>query len=65
MKIKPTRYEIENYKGLAIEVEIDPESTLEGPLFFTVTQDTDSMVLTEQAASDLVIAMKMLIEGRK
>jgi hypothetical protein len=65
MKIKPTRYQIDNGPGIGIEVEIDSESTSDGPVYFEISQDSETIVITEQAASDLVIAMKMLIEGRK
>ncbi len=65
MKIKPTRYEIDNGPGIGIEVEIDPETLSGGPMYFEVRQDSESIIITEQTASDLVIAMKMLIEGRK
>jgi hypothetical protein len=65
MKIKPTRYEIDNGPGIGIEVEIDPETLSGGPVYFEISQDSETIVITEQAASDLVIAMKMLIEGRK
>jgi hypothetical protein len=65
MKIKPTRYEIDNGPGIGIEVEIDPETLSGGPVYFEIRQDSETIVITEQTASDLVIAMKMLIEGRK
>lgn len=65
MKIKPTRYEINNGPGIAINVEIDSESLSDSPVYFEVRQDSESIIITEQTASDLVIAMKLLIEGRK
>jgi hypothetical protein len=56
MSYRPTEYEVANGKGLGCSLRIDPESLLDGPLFFIVAQDDEEIVVTHQCLLALASA---------
>lgn len=56
--MKATKFEVENGKGIPVEISVDPESTTE--LFFRIEQDFDVITLTVQCLKDLIEAAERL-----
>lgn len=63
--IRPTEMEVSNGGGIAPDIRIDPESLMEGDLFFQVEQDGESIVVTLDCLRELVMAAEQLMLGRK
>lgn len=63
--IRPTRMEVDNGDGIAPDVSIDPESLMEGDLFFEVHQDDESIVVNLECLRGLVLAAEQLMAGRR
>lgn len=56
--MKATKFEVENGKGIPVEISVDPESTTE--VFFRIEQDYDVITLTIQCLKDLIEAAERL-----
>ena len=63
--IRPTMLEVENGDGIAPDISIDPESLMDGDLFFKIDQDGESIVVTMDCLRELVMAAEQLMLGRK
>lgn len=58
--IKPTEFEVSNGEGIGCTVRIDPETLLDGPMFFVIDQDGDSIIVTLECLQGLLDAAKHL-----
>jgi hypothetical protein len=56
----PIRFEIKHDPGIPVEVSIDPENSIDGPIWFVVEQDKSEIVLTLSSATDLLRAITEL-----
>ena len=56
--MKATKFEVENGKGIPVEISVDPESTTE--VFFRIEQHYDVITLTVQCLKDLIEAAERL-----
>ena len=63
--IRPTGFEVGTGTGIAPDISIDPESLMDGDLFFKIDQDGESIVVTMDCLRGLVTAAEQLMAGRK
>ena len=63
--IRPTMMEVENGKGIAVDIRIDPVLLAEGDLFFEIEQDGHLIMVTMDCLRELVMAAEQLMLGRK
>lgn len=63
--IRPTMMEVENGKGIAVDIRIDPVLLEEGDLFFEIEQDGHLIMVTMDCLRELVMAAEQLMLGRK
>ena len=63
--IRPTVMEVENGKGIAVDIRIDPVLLEEGDLFFEIEQDGHLIMVTMDCLRELVMAAEQLMLGRK
>jgi len=63
--IRPTEMEVENGKGIAVDIRIDPVLLEEDDLFFKIEQDGDLIMVTMDCLRELVMAAEQLMLGRK
>ena len=63
--IRPTEMEVENGKGIAVDIRIDPVLLEEGDLFFEIEQDGHLIMVTMDCLRELVEAAEQLMAGRK
>lgn len=58
--IKPTEFEVSNGEGIVCTVRINPETLLDGPMFFVIDQGADSIVVTLECLQGLLDAARHL-----
>lgn len=63
MKIRPLEYEVANATAIPIDISVDPENVIDGPLFFLLQQDGESITVTLECLNALAHAATMLIDG--
>lgn len=63
--IRPTAFEVDNTKGVPVDIWIDPESMIDGVVFFVLDQNSKEIVVTLECMRGLVEAAEQLMAGRK
>jgi hypothetical protein len=63
--IKPTEFEVSNGEGIGCTVRIDPETLLDGPMFFVIDQDADSIIVTLECLQGLLDAAQHLQKAQE
>jgi hypothetical protein len=63
--IRPLAFSIENEPGVGVDISVDFESSLNGPLFFIVGQDGQEVFVTLECLRGLVMAAEQLVAARK
>ncbi len=63
MSIRPTKFEVDNDRGMEVDICIDPES--EGIVYFIVDQDDKEIIVSMDCLRELVMAAEQLMLGRK
>ena len=63
--IRPTMMEVENGAGIAPDISIDPDYSIEDEPFFKIEQDGESIIVTLECLRGLVEAAEQLMAGRK
>lgn len=56
-------YEVANATGIPIDITLHPENVIDGPLFFLLDQDGESITVTLRCLNALVYAATRLIDG--
>ncbi len=65
MTYRPTEFEVENNDGICLEIKLNPECPVDkgGNVWFEVSQDSASIVVTLGALEMLVDAANELLAG--
>ena len=63
--IRPTAFEVDNTKGVPVDIWIDPESMIDGVVFFVVDQNSKEIHVTLECLRNLAEAAEQLMAGRK
>ena len=63
--IRATSFEIDNTKGIPVDIWIDTESMMDDAVFFVLDQNSKEIVVTLECLRGLVEAAEQLMAGRK
>lgn len=63
MSIRPTKFEVDNDRGMEVDISIDPES--EAIVYFIVDQDNKEIIISIDCLRGLLMAAEQLMAMRK